>query len=68
MTKSPIRQVLAALPGTMPEIAATTGLPEPQVARHLLDLRRSGYTIRAIMQPDKTRAEFVLEGEPPNAA
>lgn len=61
---SPLRAVLDALPGTMPEIAAKTGLPEPQVARHLLTLRRDGYTIRALMQPDKSRSVFIVERSP----
>lgn len=58
---NPLRQVLAALPATIPEIAATIGATEPQVARYLLTLRRDGYTINARMQPDKSRAVFVLE-------
>ena len=59
---NPLRQVLAALPGTVPEIAAATGLPQHQVRRHILTLRRDGYTIRGVMTSERTI--FVLEGAP----
>lgn len=53
MTKllSPPETIVAAMPGTLAELAAATGYPPAQVIRLIGLARRDGWTIRATNHP-----------------